>query len=305
MSFVEQERALFDLLFDSSLREDFCQSVTAALADYDLSAAEVADFKVVRLDAINVDAAMRAHLMLSYVCQQLPMTFSLVAYVGGGIALLKRLINPQTMGCPFAERVAVFGSQLGESLNRLQFANEKQRRVVAAVLETELGIRRVATMLREQVLEEGTGVDVSAGTIDADWQDKPVRLADYVSVSLLPQSYAVLKDLLCPCVDTTLWRNLNKSGPSLVAEQVFVDELPKLFMARAYVRRYSRIEPLIDHHTVELHEGFAVLLDHLNGSHSIRWILQQMTVIGTPITILSMIENGFQQLLVHNILEFT
>jgi hypothetical protein len=46
MSFFEQERALFDLLFDTPLREKFIKNSTTALSDYSLSAEELADFAV-------------------------------------------------------------------------------------------------------------------------------------------------------------------------------------------------------------------------------------------------------------------
>ena len=44
MSFEEQERALFDLLFDNVIRQQFCKDPVAALIDYDLDEAEIADF---------------------------------------------------------------------------------------------------------------------------------------------------------------------------------------------------------------------------------------------------------------------
>ena len=51
MSFIEQERALFDLLFNAELREAFLSKRCAALSSYALTPQELADFEMIRPDA--------------------------------------------------------------------------------------------------------------------------------------------------------------------------------------------------------------------------------------------------------------
>ena len=48
MSFAEQERALFDLLFDTALRERFIKNDSIALTEYQLTTEELADFAVIK-----------------------------------------------------------------------------------------------------------------------------------------------------------------------------------------------------------------------------------------------------------------
>lgn len=305
MSFAEQERALFDLLFDTSLRQRFCQQSTTTLTGYDLNDSELADFKAIRLDAIDVDASMRRHLILSQICQQLPMTFSLLSSVHGGIKLLKELINVHTMSCQSAARISLFGTQLDKSLSRLPFDSVKEAEIVQAVLKTELGLVFASAMLRQHVLQYGAEEATSTISMDADWKDTPVKLAAYVSVSVLPQSYNSLRQLLCPCVDTALWSRLSKSQhTSLVCKKIIANESIRLFMARAYVRKMSRLEPVIDHQTIELSDGFAPLLQHINGTSSVTQIIQQLAAIGAPSNILSVVNSGFQQLVSKQMLEF-
>jgi len=111
MSFREQERALFDLLFDQSLRENFCKDSTNAFSDYELDDDELNDFKEIRPGALELDASMRGYLILTHICRQFPVTFSLVSSLQNGIDLLQGLINLQTMRCHPTERATVFASQ--------------------------------------------------------------------------------------------------------------------------------------------------------------------------------------------------
>ena len=67
MSFQEQERALFDLLFDRSLRENFCKNSIVAFSEYALDDHELDDFKEIRPDAIELDASMRTYLILTQI----------------------------------------------------------------------------------------------------------------------------------------------------------------------------------------------------------------------------------------------
>ena len=78
MSFEEQERALFDLLFDSGLREEFCENAENALHAYELTEEEKADFAVVRPDALLLDAKMRRNILLTHICRAYPVSFAIV-----------------------------------------------------------------------------------------------------------------------------------------------------------------------------------------------------------------------------------
>jgi len=79
MSFIEQERAMFDLLFDTELRSAFNSNNSNTFSEYDLSAKEISDFDVIRKDALEIDAKMRVSMVLSYLCKQYPLSCSVVS----------------------------------------------------------------------------------------------------------------------------------------------------------------------------------------------------------------------------------
>ena len=89
MSFEEQERVLFDLLFDHKLRERFCEGSVTALSEYNLSEKERNDFDGIRPDALELDANIRADLLLSHFCRAFPISFSLFSSFNGGLDILK------------------------------------------------------------------------------------------------------------------------------------------------------------------------------------------------------------------------
>ena len=304
MSFQEQERALFDLLFDRSLRENFCKNSTVAFSEYALDDRELDDFKEIRPDAIELDASMRTYLILTQICRQYPITFCLVSSLQNGINLLKELINLQTMRCHPAERATVFGSQLREQLSSCKFDSEKEQAIITAILEAELGMAWTSATLKRQVLAGETPSD-SVGQICTDWLDKPIKLAAYVSAAIIPQSYVKLKETLCPCEDTALWAHLSKTTLSAsLRKKTLANEDPKLFITQAHVSTFSRCEPTVDHHTAELTEGFAPLFQHINGSMSIAQILGHLRQAGAPEEILQGVQTGFQQILTTGMLEF-
>lgn len=308
MSFLEQERALFDLLFDQSLRENFCKNSTTAFAGYELDDHELNDFKEIRPDAIELDASMRTYLILTQICRQFPVTFSVVSSLQNGTKLLKELINLQTMRCHPAERATAFGSQLREQLSAqrpdTEFESEKEQSIITAILEAELGMAWTGATLKRQVLAGGTPSESVAQTC-TDWLDKPVNLAAYVSAAIIPQSYAKLKGTLCPCEDTGLWAHLSKKPLSAtLRKRTLANEEPKLFVTRAHASTLSHCDPTVDHQTVELSDGFAPLFQHVNGSMSIAQILANLRQAGATEDILSGVEAGFHQLLTTGMLEF-
>jgi hypothetical protein len=272
MSFPEQERALFDLLFDQSLRENFCNDSTTAFSDYDLDDDELNDFKEIRSDALELDASMRGYLILTHICRQFPVTFGLVSSLQSGINLLQGLINLQTMRCHPTERATVFASQLREQLPACKIDSDKELAMITAILEAELGMAWTSATLRQKVLEgelPSENVPDDFKSTDEDWLNKPIKLAAYVSAAIIPHSYVKLKQTLCPCEDTGLWAHLSKTQLSAsLRKKTLAHEEPRLFITRAHVSTLSRCEPTVDHQTAELTEGFAPLFQHVNGTNT-------------------------------------
>ncbi len=305
MSFQEQERALFDLLFDQSLREEFCKDSTTAFSEYELDDDELNDFKEIRPDAIELDASMRSYLILTHICRQFPVTFSLVSSLQNGIDLLQGLINLQTMRCHPTERASVFASQLREQLPACKVNSDKELTMITAILEAELGMAWTSATLKQKVLE-GESPPENISQIDEDWLDKPIKLAAYVSAAIIPQSYVKLKKILCPCEDTDLWAHLSQTQLSAsLRKKTLANEAPTLFITRAHVSTLSRCEPTVDHQTAELTEGFAPLLQQINGTNTISQILAQLKQAGAADEILQGVEAGFYQLLTSGMLELT
>ena len=304
MSFQEQERALFDLLFDRSLRENFCKNSIVAFSEYALDDHELDDFKEIRPDAIELDASMRTYLILTQICRQFPITFSLVSSLNNGNNLLKELINLQTMRCHPRERATVYSSQLRERLIAYQFDSETEQVMITAILEAELGMAWTSATLKQKVLE-GEIPSEKISPESEDSLDRPVKLAAYVSAAMIPQSYVKLKATLCPCEDTALWAHLSKKPLSAsLRKKTLALEEPKLFITRAHVSTFSRCEPTVDHQTAELSEGFAPLFQHVNGSMSVAQILGHLKQAGAADEILQGVHAGFQQLLTTGMLEF-
>lgn len=308
MSFREQERALFDLLFDQSLRENFCKDSTAAFSKYDMDDDELNDFKEIRPDALELDASMRGYLILTHICRQFPVTFSLVSSLQNGINLLQGLINLQTMRCHSTERATVFASQLRELLPTCKFDSDKELAMITAILEAELGMAWTSATLKQKVLEDGSpseNMPDDFKSTDDDWLDKPIKLAAYVSAAIIPQSYVKLKQTLCPCEDTGLWAHLSKTQLSAsLRKKTLAHEDPKLFITRARISTFSRCEPTVDHQTAELTEGFAPLFQHVNGTNTTGQISAQLKQAGAADEILQGVQTGFKQLLTSGMVEF-
>jgi len=303
MSFQEQERALFDLLFDQSLRENFCKDSTTAFSEYELDDNELNDFKEIRPDAIELDASMRAYLILTQVCRQFPVTFSLVSSLQNGISLLQGLINLQTMRCHPTERATIFASQLRDQLATCKFDSDNELAMITAILEAELGMAWTSATLKQKVLE-GESPSENKNFANGDWLNKPIKLAAYVSAAIIPQSYVRLKERLCPCEDTSLWAHLSKTQLSTsLRKKTLAKEEPKLFITRARISTLSLCEPTVDHQTAELTEGFVPLFQHVNGSMSIAQILAHLRQAGAEEKLLQGVQAGFQQLLTTGMIE--
>lgn len=302
MSFAVQEQLLFDLLFDRDLRERFGKSPMAALAGYDLDESERQDFAVIRHDALELDASMRAGLVLSQFCRAFPLSFSIVSSLANGLELLRRLIDTQTMRTPPLERVTGFGIRLKEGLSGQDFGSSREKALAISVLEAELGMVWTGAALKADVMQ-GKPVSVSPVAIGPDWLMRPAGLAPFVSAAIIPDAYQHLKTALCPHMGAELWRHLNRT-PLTQAQRQQILQLsnPRILVARAEVCHVSRCEPTVEHRTVELSEGFAPLLQHVNGVTSVSAILMQLRRAGAPEPLLDGVQTGFRQLLENGML---
>ena len=140
MSFQEQERVLFDLLFDDQIRQRFCDDNDAVLCSYDLSDEEKQDFRVIRCDALQLDAKMRRDILLSHLCRSFPVSFGILSSMDEGFGVLKTLIDPVTMRTPPLQRAVVFGQRLREALTVFSFDVATQAPLIIAIVEAELGM---------------------------------------------------------------------------------------------------------------------------------------------------------------------
>ena len=303
MSFEEQERALFDLLFDRILREQFCKNPIAALSNYQLDEQEQNDFAEIRTDGLELDANLRIGLLLPHLCKVYPITFSIVSSLIRGIDMLKDLVDQQTMRTPPVDRSTTYGSRLRDCLPVSAFDSENEYKIVIAILEAELGMVLTSATLKRVILEKGQS-KLNQAEIVQDWLTRPIRLAPYVCAGIIPQPYTQLKSTLIPCADNELWRHLNRTPLSASQrKQALQLEDPRLLITRAQVSHMSNCEPTVYQQTVELAEGFAPLFQHVNGTACMEEILAQFKLAGAPDQLLESVQAGFLQLLENAMLE--
>ena len=305
MSFQEQERALFDLLFDHKLREHFCNEQEQALRAYDLSVEELTDFAAIRPDALDTDAKMRRGFLLTHICRAFPLSFSLVCSLDGGRDILKGLVDSQTVRANSLERPNLYGTRLRDALLKFRFERANEQTMLIAILEVELSMTLIASSLKKQVLESGHAPPDRAG-VGVDWFDKPIKLAAHVAAAIIPQPYADMKRLFCPVADTELWSHLGQNTLSRSERRaVMENENRQLFFARARVSQFSRCDPTVDFQTMELSDGFAPLFQHVDGRNSSEAILTQLGQAGADEKILTGVKEGFFKLLQNGMLEFS
>ncbi|MBP8111426.1 MAG: hypothetical protein KAY00_03700 [Agitococcus sp.] len=296
MSFAEQERALFDLLFDTALRERFIKNDSIALTEYQLTTEELADFAVINPHGLALDANVRVDLILGQWCRTLPLTFSLLSSLTGGLLLLRRFVDSQTMRHAPIERVVFFATRLRQALIAEPAVALDELAFIVAILDAELGMASTGASLKKTVLMSYSAETAKAGLSDR-WLTQPVTLAANVSAAMIPLSYSRLKKALCPFSGAELWRYLNKT-PLLAVERqrLWSQADSRLLVAKANVSMMSDCEPTIEYATVELAEGFASLFEYVNGSMSVQQILTQLQQMGAPESLLQGIQSGFRQL---------
>ena len=304
MSFEEQERALFDLLFDRTLRESFCKDSIAALSQYKLNEDERNDFVEIRPDALELDARIRADLLLSHFCRAFPISFSIVSSFNGGLDILKELVDAQTMRTSSVERSTIFGGRLREVLNTFSFDASDEQAKISAILEAELGMVWTSASLKREVLDNGMP-SIKRSQPDQDWSSNTIKLAPYVCAAIIPRPYMELKNSFCSRSDCELWRSLSKTPLSASRRRkILENDDPRLLVARAHVSHVSRCEPTVDQKTAELSEGFASLFQHVNGTTSVEQMLAQLKQIGAPEQMLQGVKSAFKELLESGMLEF-
>lgn len=300
MSFAAQESVLLDLLFDRALRESFRESGPTVLAARGLTDAECADFATVRVEALEMDARARVNFILAQYCRSFPLSFSLVSSLPRGLAFLRDQVDAALIRLPPNERVAAFGIRLRDHLAEAGDAGSANvQALLRSIVEAELGMAWTAQLARDESLRRTTTAPRAgtATTLPSDWLNRPLALAPLTSAAVLPRPYAELKSALCPCTGAELWRHLGKTPlPKATRRAVLVPSDVRLLVARAVVTRASPCEPVVEHVTAELGEGFARLLPHVDGRHSVSTLLAELRAAGAPDALLSGVVAAFKTL---------
>ncbi|HET8730209.1 MAG TPA: hypothetical protein VFM34_03795 [Moraxellaceae bacterium] len=300
MSFAAQESALLDLLFDRTLRESFRESGPQVLATRGLTEAECADFATVRVEALEMDARARVNFILAQYCRSYPLSFSLISSLSQGLDFLRHLVDASLIRLPPNERIAAFGIRLRDRLTEAGDAGgANAQALLGSIVEAELGMAWTAQLARADALANlaASRTDNAAASLPPDWMNRPLALAPLTSAAVLPKPYADLKAALCPCTGAELWRYLGKTPlPEATRRAVLVPSDVRLLVARAVVARASVCEPVVEHVTAELGEGFARLLPHVDGQHSVASLLAELRAAGAPDTLLSGVVSAFKTL---------
>ncbi|MFT5132523.1 MAG: hypothetical protein ACI9SC_000989 [Gammaproteobacteria bacterium] len=303
MSFEEQERALFDLLFDKTLRDRFCSEPMAAFSEYELNDEELRDFAEIRPDALELDAKMRRSFLLTHICRAYPISFAIVSSLGNGRELLTGLVDSQTMRCNSIERPTVFGTRLREALLGFNFDTRAEQALIIAILEAELAMAMTSASIKREVIQAKKIHDDSVAVSD-NWTKMKIKLAAHVGAAIIPQPYLELKRGFCSVADTDLWNALKQNPVSKsLRNKILKHEMPRLLVVRARLNHKSYCDPQVDHQTVELSDGFASLFQHVNGTTSAEQIMAELKKAGAEDKILKGVQSGFKQLLGKGMLE--
>ena len=303
MSFCEQQRVLFKLLFDQELQQAFIADKKKALAGFDLTAQEQQDFMTVRTDALLMDASMRRQLILSQFAKLMPLSFSLISSIENGIALLNEAINVQVMSEAAEKRVLTYAAQIKQAIAHHSiavFATEQERQAFENILALEVAMLTSAAELRQKQLA-GLYVEITPEFYeeeDALWQNTRLDLAPFVAANVINQPYMHLKQKLCPKQGSALWRHLQVNPlPGFLREDELAVDNGRLLVSRATVTHASDIDPVIDHITVELGLGFAPMFSYIDGTMTVTQMLQQLLHAGAPDALCDSVKSGFYQLL--------
>lgn len=297
MSLAEQERAMFDLLFDAGLRQRFGEDRTAALQAYMLSPAEIQDFEAVRQEALAFDASLRSAILLAAIAKSLPLTFCGLSSFEGGVDRLRAVLDAVLVREAPIERPVQFAERLRAQLPQWPFADLHERTLMKAILDAEWGMAYTAAARRAAAVS-GALTELPAEPVPDDWLIQPVRLASFVSAGVLPQSWQQLTQDWCIADGSSLWRALQKTPLSLVRRRTqLASPRPRLLLARAVVSTSSHCDPVIEHRTTDMPEGFATLFQYVNGENSVQSMLSGLQQAGAAPAMLEGVRVGFRQLL--------
>ncbi len=296
MSFAEQERALFDLLFDRPLREHFLADSTAALGKYELDAQELADFRSIRPAALAIDARMRVYMVLSQLCRELPLSFALATSLPGAGERLRSMVDLELMQVPVAARAQVFAARISDWIadSTLDTPGE------TAMLQALVGAERSMVSLTATLHGAGsTGADMEEMhcAVPQEWLDRPAGFAAHVAAVIIPKSYSALKNAWCPHSDEELWSYLDQHPLSAADRQsALSDAAPRLLIVRATSSHPHRCVAKISRRIVELSDGFAPLMRYIDGRNCVADILQQLRHSGAAPEMVAGVQEGFRQL---------
>ena len=298
MSFQEQERALFDLLFDRELRRDFGQRSSDALDGYDLTELEKQDFASIRFDGLELDSKLRVDLILSQIGKVYPLTFALMSSLEDGAEMLEFLVDQQTVNTLPAERAQVYGERLKVYLESYPFEVHEEQAVFLSVLQTELGMAVTsATLKQSAVNERAENEKKPAGVLASDWQSRPLQFSEHISATVIPRTYSGLQSSLLSCEVADAWHRVRRDPLNDTVLIPMVEEQdPRVLMVKAVLKTASHCDPKVEHITLELSEGFAPLLQHINGSHSVVDLMDQLKAVGANDDILASVKTGFEQM---------
>lgn len=297
MSFIEQERAMRDLLFDAGLREQFSAQGVAALSAYQLSDEEQSDFLSIRIDALKIDAGMRVFMLLSQLAAEMPVSIVIMSAFEKGIEAVKAMVNIELIKTPTYERGALLGTEIRDWLADRAMPDQKLQSMLLAYVGAEIAVNWSRSGLQKAIMkQEYIAQDISE--IPGDWKQKPIELVQYVSAVIVPRSYDGIKKMLCRAAGDQLWSHTSKNPLALEQLQTLLgDEDPRLLVSRAIATQQAVIDPGVGIQTIELSEGFASLMQYINGQYSTDFILQQLNAAGAPDQMLQGVEAGFLELL--------
>lgn len=295
MSLQDQERALFDLLFDRDLRARFGAEGTAALSSYPLSRAELHDFTQVRFSALETDARMRVYMLLAQLCRELPVSFALAAAVPGADAQFRQLVDRELLDVPVSLRAATYGERLMDWLHAEMDSVHLQAQVIALV-GAEVAMARGGGALRQ--LDGDLSANWGAPpALPEAWSALPASIAPHTCAVIVPQPFDRVQDALCPVAPEDLWRHLDRQPTtSDQLEAALATEEPRLLLACHFLTRPERCVPLLSRKRVEVSTGFAPLLRYLDGRNCIDDILGQLERSGATADMLPGIAAGFEEL---------
>ncbi len=296
MSLINQEQLLFDLLFDNDTRANYIANAEAVFANYELDEKEREDFSTIRIEALELDANMRNQLLLSTISHSYPASFSLVSALPTGIELLRGVVDAELMRTPPLQRVTVYGQRLCEQLKSLILPEESLRNAIIAVAEVETGMAWTAAALKQRTIS-GKEIPAIPAVLPENWTTIPMRLADYVSVAMLPVSYNRLLQQVAGKQDIDAWSRVSKKplAPSRLS-RVLKPQNTTLIVAQARLLHASVCEPGTTHQTLELSEGFAHLFQHISSKPSVEQLLEALKKAGAPAALTQSVRAGFEQL---------